>query len=211
MRYQSIIFDLDGTLLDTLDDLGAAVNFALGLRGLPLHTRDEYSTMVGGGVRKLVERALPAGSEVGLADECLRDFMSHYTSHIDVFTHPYPGIHDMLRALQDRGIRLSIASNKFQGGADYLAGKLFPDIRFTAVLGEREGAPLKPDPGIVGEVLRLSGVPREKTAFVGDSPTDMATARNGQVDAIAVTWGYGTPVATMTASSVSELKTLLLG
>ena len=206
MRYRSVIFDLDGTLLDTLDDLGAAVNYALQKRGMPLHTREEYATMVGGGVRKLVERAIEAG---GVVDECLSDFMGYYTTHIDVFTHPYPGIVELLTELQDHGISLAIASNKFQEGADYLANKMFPGIRFTAVLGERPGAPLKPDPAIVGEVLRLSGIPREQTVFVGDSPTDMATARNGDVDPIAVTWGYGAPQAEMVAGSVADLRALL--
>ena len=192
MAYKLVLFDLDGTLLDTLDDLSEAVNYALGLRGLPKHTRDEYMKMVGHGIRNLVKQALPAEKQEdeALIDSALADFKAHYTAHIDVYTHPYPGMQRVVEMLHKAGVQMAVASNKFQEGAEYLIRKFFPGIPFVAVLGNRPGFPLKPDPEIVGEVLRRSGVRPGDAVLVGDSPTDMKTAANGGIDAIAVTWGY---------------------
>lgn len=219
-----ILFDLDGTLLDTLEDLSEAVNYALELRGLPLHTVDEYRSMVGHGVRNLVQQALEAslqetpgqaGGDVGgageagrharqdrasdaLVDSFLADFKSYYQAHIDVHTRPYPGIPELLTALQEAGVQLAVASNKFQEGTEYLVRRFFPDIHFVAVLGNQPGAPLKPSPEIVQKVLALASnstsyggeIAPADALLVGDSPTDMRTAFNGGIDALAVTWGY---------------------
>ena len=192
MNYKLVLFDLDGTLLDTLDDLSGAVNHALALRGLPGHTRDAYRSMVGHGIRNLVKQALPAERQAddALIDSALADFKAHYTAHIDLHTHPYPGMQALVAGLHAAGVQLAVASNKFQEGAEYLIGKFFPGIPFVAVLGNRPGFPLKPDPEIVGEVLRRAGVRPGDAVLVGDSPTDMKTAANGGIDAIAVTWGY---------------------
>ena len=216
MKYRLVLFDLDGTLLDTLDDLSEAVNHALALRGLSQHTRDEYMTMVGHGVRNLVKAALPAEKQEddSLIDSALADFKAYYTAHIDVHTHPYPGMVEVVRRLHEAGVQLAVASNKFQEGAEYLVGKMFPGIPFVAVLGNRPGFPLKPDPEIVGEVLRRTGVRPEDAVLVGDSPTDMKTAANGGIDAIAVTWGYR-PMrdypGVMVVESAEELPGLLRG
>ena len=192
MKYRLVLFDLDGTLLDTLEDLSAAVNHALGKRGLPGHSTAEYMKMVGHGIRNLVTQALPAEmqADAGLIDSALADFKAYYTAHIDVHTHPYPGMQEVVRRLHEAGVQLAVASNKFQEGAEYLVRKFFPGIPFAAVLGNRPGFPLKPDPEIVGEVLRTTGVRPEEAVLVGDSPTDMKTAANGGIDAIAVSWGY---------------------
>ena len=192
MRYDTILFDLDGTLLDTIDDLGAAVNHALSLRGLPQHTRDEYRMMVGGGIRNLNWRALPDNlkDDEALLDSCLADFLEYYTAHIDVHTRPYPGMPDLLCDLFWRGAKLAVTSNKFQAGTEHLIRKFFPDIDFIAILGNRPGAPLKPDPAIVREVLSLSGSPEDKAVLVGDSATDIRTAANGGIGSIAVGWGF---------------------
>ena len=223
-RYKALVFDLDGTLLDTIADLGEAVNYALEKRGFPPHTLAEYRGMVGNGVRKLVERALPVFSSDSspvissersesrnLLDACLADFMSYYESHIDVHTAPYAGMPELLQELSDAGVALAVASNKFQSGAEYLVRKLFPGIPFVAVLGNREGFPLKPDPAIVETVLEKAGVDRSAAALVGDSATDMKTAANAGVPGIAVAWGYqdvaGYPVV---ARTVAELRALLL-
>ena len=203
-----IIFDLDGTLLDTLDDLSASVNHALELRGLPLHTVEEYRHMVGHGVRNLVQQALeasgaetpdqvggdvmPGHDRASLVDEALADFKSYYQAHIDVHTRPYPGIPELLSALNKAGVKLAVASNKFQEGAEYLIRRFFPGIPFVAILGNRPGYPLKPDPEIVQEILRQADVAPEDALLVGDSPTDMRTASNGGIEALAVTWGYST-------------------
>lgn len=206
-----VIFDLDGTLLDTIADLGEAVNHALAKRGLPLHTRDEYVRKVGHGVRNLVTISLPEElqSDEALIDECLADFKAWYTAHIDVYTHPYPGMQQLLRDLHSKGVKLAVASNKFQSGTEYLVDKFFGDVPFAAILGNREGFPLKPDPAIVEECLRCAGVQRSEAILVGDSLTDMKTAENGGIPGIAVSWGYrdlhGTPGVKI-AKSVEDLR-----
>jgi|GEM_PF-206026 len=197
-----ILFDLDGTLLDTLEDLGAAVNHALALRGLPLHGAGEYRRMVGHGVRNLVAQALAASLEAAgraepaaapdeaLIDAALADFKEYYSAHIDERTRPYPGIPELLAELHARGVRMAVASNKFQAGTERLIRRFFPGIPFVAILGDRPGSPLKPSPEIVREVLERADLAPQDALLVGDSPTDMRTAANGGIDAIAVTWGY---------------------
>ena len=217
-----ILFDLDGTLLDTLEDLSEAVNHALSLRGLPLHSVDEYRRMVGHGVRNLVQQALEASNapvSEALVDATLADFKAYYQAHIDVHTRPYPGIPELLGALHAAGIQLAVASNKFQEGTEYLIQRFFPDIPFVAILGNRPGAPLKPSPEIVQEVLSHSGVAPEDALMVGDSPTDMRTAANGGIDALAVGWGYRSadelsaafPDGLAIVGSVPALRIQLLG
>ena len=215
--YKLVLFDLDGTLLDTLDDLSEAVNHSLRLRELPGHSRDEYRKMVGHGVRNLVKQALPADLQAddAVIDAALTDFKAYYTAHIDVHTHPYPGMPEVVRRLHEAGVLLAVASNKFQEGTDYLVEKLFPGIPFVAVLGNRPGYPLKPDPEIVGEVLRRTGVRPGDAVLVGDSPTDMKTAANGGIAAIAVSWGYRPmkdyPGLTVVDSAEELMNQLLTG
>lgn len=216
MKYKVILFDLDGTLLDTLEDLAEAVNAALRKRGLPLHSTDEYRKMVGHGVRNLVTVALPEAlrADEAFIDSCLADFKAYYTEHIDVHTHPYPGIPELLSRLHESGSRIAVASNKFQEGTERLIAEFFPGIPFVAILGNRPGYPLKPDPEIVGEVLRKADASPAGAILVGDSSTDMLTARNGGIHSIAVTWGYRPMTATPeypAVSSVEELAALLLG
>ena len=191
-----ILWDLDGTLIDTLEDLGAAVNHALELRGLPLHSMHEYRKMVGHGVRNLVTQALPSALQANDAfiDAALKDFKTFYQSHIDVHTRPYEGMGELLAELQAKGVKMAVASNKFQEGTEHLIKEFFPDIQFVAILGNRPGYPLKPEPEIVQEVLEKAGIGPEDAIMVGDSPTDMRTAANGGIDALAVGWGYRTAV-----------------
>lgn len=217
MPKRLVIFDLDGTLIDSLEDLGAAVNHALSLRGLPLHTRGEYRRMVGHGVRNLVEKALEASVGTGPfpseeVDAALADFKEYYSAHIDVHTRPYPGIPELLADLQAAGVRLAVASNKFQEGTERLIRSLFPDIQFVAILGNRPGYPLKPAPEIVQEVLRKADIGASDAVMVGDSPTDMRTAANGGIEGLAVTWGYRTAdelAGHRLVHSVPELRGLL--
>lgn len=207
-----VLWDLDGTLIDTLEDLAAAVNYALTLRGLPLHTIDEYRRMVGHGVRNLVQQALPAGMDEAFVDECLKDFKEYYSAHIDVKTRPYPGIVELITDLDKRGVRMAIVSNKFQEGTEYLIKEFFPEIDFVAIMGNREGFPLKPSPEIVEHVLKESGIPKADAILVGDSPTDMKTAANGSIDSIAVSWGYRTKeelTGNRIVNSVEELREML--
>ena len=192
MKYKLVIFDLDGTLLNTIADLSEAVNYALKLRDLPLHSLEEITKMVGHGVRNLITQALPAElrDDTTMVDAVLTDFTDYYFAHIDVYTQPYPGIPELVTTLHSHGVLLAIASNKFQTGTEYLIKEFFPGIPFVAILGNRPGFPLKPDPEIVGEVLRKAGVKKEEAVMVGDSPTDMRTAANGGIKGIAVGWGY---------------------
>lgn len=189
---KTVIFDLDGTLLDTIEDLSAAVNHALGKRGLPLHGVSEYRSMVGHGIRNLVTVSLPEAlqQDEEMIDACLKDFKEYYSAHIDVKTRPYPGIPELLTSLKREGVSMAVASNKFQEGTEYLIKEFFPDISFAAILGNRPGYPLKPDPEIVGDVLRKTGSAKKDTVMVGDSMTDMKTAMNGGIRGIAVSWGY---------------------
>lgn len=214
MKHKLVLFDLDGTLLDTLGDLAEAVNVAMESKGYPLHTLEEYRGMVGHGVRNLVTQAMPADlqQDETLIDSCLEIFTKHYKAHIADRTRPYPGMPELVKHLDEEGVKLAVASNKFQSGTETLVEKFFPGIPFVAVLGNRPGYPLKPDPAIVGEVLRVSGTGKEDAVMVGDSATDMKTAQNGGIKGIAVSWGYrslaGTPGLTV-VSSVEELEGLL--
>ena len=212
---QAVIFDLDGTLLNTIEDLGEAVNHALSLHGFPLHSLEEYRGMVGHGVRNLVTQALPKEfqADEGLIDTCLAQFKEYYTAHIDVYTRPYPGMVEVVQQLHARGVKLAIASNKFQSGTETLIAEFFPGIPFVAVLGNRPGYPLKPDPEIVGEVLRQASASPSQTVMVGDSLTDMKTASNGGIRGIAVSWGYRVlepSPAYALVHSPSELLSLIL-
>jgi phosphoglycolate phosphatase len=203
MSSKLVIFDLDGTLLDTLDDLSAAVNYAMQQQGFLQHTREEYRMMVGHGARNLMMQALPIEHrDETTIDSALADFKAFYHAHIDVFTKPFPGIPELLKHLHQKGVKLAVASNKFQEGTEHLIKEFFPDIPFVAILGNRPGYPLKPAPEVVREVLRKAGLQKEKTSLsperevgveaimVGDSDTDMETAANGGIRGIAVNWGY---------------------
>lgn len=215
MKPRLVIFDLDGTLLDTLDDLGAAVNHAMQQRGFPQHTWEEYRMMVGHGARNLMTQAVPTDhrNNEALIDSVLADFRNYYNTHIDVYTKPFPGIPELLAELHRNGIKLAVASNKFQEGTEHLIKEFFPDIPFVAILGNRPGYPLKPDPEVVGEVLRKTGLTQADAAMVGDSDTDMETAANSGIQGIAVSWGYrnmkDVPGLTVVESTDDLLKTLL--
>jgi phosphoglycolate phosphatase len=145
-------------------------------------------------------------------DAALGDFKEYYSAHIDVHTRPYPGMQELLTELQARGVKMAVASNKFQEGTEHLIREFFPDIQFVSILGNRPGYPLKPDPEIVREVLAQAAVEKEEAIMVGDSPTDMRTAANGGIDAVAVSWGYRTEeelAGNQIAHSIEELRRLL--
>lgn len=216
MKYKLVIFDLDGTLIDTIADLGAAANEALRAHGLPLHTPDEYRGMVGNGVRKLVMRAMPAElREDGRELDALLDiFLDYYLKHIDDRSQPYPGIPGLLADLHAQGIRLAVASNKFQAGTERLITRMFPQIPFDAVCGGLPDRALKPDPAIVRDIWARTGLGAEDTVMVGDSGTDIATAAAAGIPSVAVTWGFrpreALTDATLLAESVEQLRSILL-
>lgn len=187
-----VIFDLDGTLIDTLDDLTAAVNYSMHDAGYPTHTRSTVCSYVGTGIRNLVIKALPfEDPSPALVDERLASFVDYYTAHIDVCTRPYEGVHEALRELVNHGCTLAVASNKFQAGAEKLVAEFFPDIEFACVIGNREDLPLKPSPEVVRYCMEAAGVSDlYDVVLVGDSATDMKTARNAGIDSIGVSWGF---------------------
>ena len=187
-----VIFDLDGTLLNTIADLGNAANHTLAELELPQHTLDEYRLMVGNGMRKLIMRALPddKAADDAFVDSTLARFLEYYAEHIDVYTMPYPGIPELISALSTGGYKLAIASNKIQAGAERLIAKFFPDIPFVAVMGNSPKYPLKPDAAVVEYIMDKAGTDRAHTIMVGDSGTDIQTARNAGIPIIAVSWGF---------------------
>ena len=191
MQTKLVIFDLDGTLLDTIGDLACACNEMLARRNLPQHTYADYCLFVGNGILRLVERALP---EELRTPDCVAaaraDFVAYYTEHIDLHTQPYAGIPELLAELQRRGVRMAVASNKFQRGTEKLIARFFPEAPFDPVLGQRPDVPMKPDPTVVGEILAATGVAREEVLYVGDSGIDMRTAAAAGVRSVGVTWGF---------------------
>ena len=184
----TVVFDLDGTLIDTIGDLAAAVEHALSKKGFPGHDVGEYRKMVGHGIRNLVTRALPEGASEETVDSALKDFLEYYTTHIDVLSRPYPGIHELLRSLDAAGVKLAVASNKFQEGTETLMGRFFPDIHFVKILGNAPGLPLKPDPEVIRLAMEAAGT--REAVMVGDSATDIRTGHNAGIRSIAVTWGF---------------------
>lgn len=186
-----IIFDLDGTLLDTLQDLGDSCNAILQRYGYPTHPLSAYKKFVGNGVRKLIERALPedARSE-NIITTLLTAFKAYYEQKPVSHTKAYTGIIPLLEELKSSGYLISVASNKYHEAVIPLIEQYFPTIAFDLVLGHRTGHPAKPDPDIVLETLRTLGITKENCYYVGDSSVDMDTANNAAVTAIGVTWGF---------------------
>lgn len=191
MKRELVIFDLDGTLLNTIGDLAEAANRMRALRALPALDYATYCTYVGNGIMRLVERALPETMRTPEAVAAARaDFLAYYIDHIDRYTTPYAGVRELLAELQQRGVRLAVASNKFQAGTEKLIRTCFPEIRFEVVFGQRPDVPLKPDPAVVNEILERTGVTADRVLYVGDSGVDMVTAHAAGVRAIGVSWGF---------------------
>lgn len=191
MKTKLVIFDLDGTLLNTIGDLAVACNSVLALRGLPQHSYETYCGFVGNGVMRLVERALPEPLRTEHTIASVRaDFVNYYTEHIDTYTTPYDGVAELLDELVRRGVILAVASNKYQAGTEKLVRRFFADIPFVEVFGQREGVPLKPDPAVVDEILARTGVTRDAVLYIGDSGIDIETASAAGVRSVGVTWGF---------------------
>ena len=186
-----VIFDLDGTLIDTITDLAASTNYALVKNGFQPHETETYRFFVGNGVNKLFERALPEGEKT---DENIlrirKDFLPYYDKYNTDLSRPYPGIPELLEKIQSNRILIAVASNKYQAATEKLILHYFPRIDFAVVLGQREGVPAKPDPTIVNEILSVTGIAKKDTIYVGDSGVDMQTAYNSDVESIGVTWGF---------------------
>ena len=186
-----VIFDLDGTLLDTIADLAESTNHALKQLGYPTHDVETIRTFVGNGINKLLERALPLQEQTEENVRLMRShFVPYYDAHNADLSSPYPSIVHLLEDLQEKGIMIAVASNKYQEATVKLVKHYFPTINFIEILGQREGINVKPDPSIVFDILQKANVNKEEVLYVGDSGVDMQTAINAGVDAVGVTWGF---------------------
>ena len=213
------IFDLDGTLLNTVEDLGNATNYALTQCGFPIHPTDAYYQMVGRGIYNLFRAAIP--SEYATEDNVQRMasyFIPYYDTHKCDCTRPYDGIPEMLKTITDRGVRLAVASNKYQDGAEKLVSHFFFVFDFVKILGQRDGQPIKPDPAIVDQILAdVPKVAKEQVVYVGDSNVDMQTGANAGVRTVGVSWGFRTreELAAYSPSAIvdtpEELSRVILG
>ena len=189
--YKTYIFDLDGTLLDTLTDLAASCNYALRTHGMPEHSIDDVRRFVGNGVRKLMERAVPDGEVNPDFEATFATFREHYMQHSLDTTKPYPGIEDTLTELKARGCRLAVVSNKMMAATVELCKHFFPDTIEVAIgENEAEGIRKKPAPDTVFAALKRLGVSGDNAVYVGDSDVDLATARNSNLPCISVLWGF---------------------
>ena len=191
-KYDTAIFDLDGTILYTLEDLKNSLNYALSSHGCPERTLDEVRRFVGNGVRKLVERGAPAGMDSTELDVLYEAFHDHYRVHDLDTTRPYPGVPELLARLKEVGLRLAVVSNKVDYGVKALCGRFFPGI-FDAAVGETPEVAKKPAPDMVDKVLAELGTVRDRAVYIGDSEVDIATARNAGLDEVIVSWGFRDP------------------
>lgn len=188
-KIDTIIFDLDGTLLDTLTDLTNSVNYAMELFHLPAHSEDSVRRMVGNGVTVLMERAIPGGREFPEFERCLKEFQEHYARHKKDFTKPFPGVMGFLASAAKKGYKLAVVSNKFDLAVKGLCEDFFSPYITTAI-GESPQVARKPAPDTVFEAMKELQSPPERCVYVGDSDVDLATAKNAGIPCISVSWGF---------------------
>ena len=189
MRYKTVLFDLDGTLLNTLGDLHSAVNFALRGHGFPERTLPEIRSFVGHGIRNLIERSVPAGTPQDAIASCLCAFQAEYNRHMNVLTCPYDGVIDLLRRLREQGVRTAVVSNKYDSAAKALVEAHFAGL-IDMCLGALENVPSKTAPDTTNMILDAFGLAPAEAAYVGDSGVDCATAANAKLPFFGVSWGF---------------------
>lgn len=189
MKYELVIFDLDGTLLNTLYDLADAANAALSAFGFAPRTTEEVRTFIGNGVANLIKRAVPEGTSGETVAAVLERFKAIYTENVNVHTAPYPGIVELLRTLKDKGVRCAVNSNKVDNAVQLLCDAHFKGL-LSLVLGERADMPRKPAPDGARFIMKSLNIPPEKTLYVGDGDADLLTARSANIDCAWVSWGY---------------------
>ena len=215
LHCKAVIFDMDGTILDTLDDLASSVNYALEANGLPKRTRDEVRRFVGNGAVKLIRRAVPEGTTDALFDKVFASYTAHYAVHCADATKPYDGIPELLRSLRKAGIKTAVVSNKPDEAVGILAKRYFPDL-FDAAVGTREGIKTKPAPDSVFEIIKKIGAEKKDCVYVGDSEVDIETAQNAGIPCLSVSWGFkGSEVlaehgAKKIVASAAELSAAIL-
>lgn len=192
-KYALAIFDMDGTILNTIDDLADSLNVILERYSMPLHTVDQVRFMVGNGIPKLIERAIPNGRNNPKLDEILKEYIAYYEEHSAIKTRPYDGIVEAVKALRKSGVKIAVNTNKVEAAALDLVAKYFPDC-FDIVSGSRPGLPPKPAPDGVYEILKRAGIDGksegQKAVFIGDSDVDLQTGINAGLDVIGVDWGF---------------------
>ena len=202
-RPKLALFDLDGTVLDTLQDLADSMNAVLRVYGMPVHTIEEIRWFVGNGIPKLVTRAVPEGTDEATRDQVLAAFHTYYKAHCADRTAPYAGVNEMLAALRAAGVQTALVSNKADFAVQALREQFFPDV-FDAAMGDHEGMRRKPAPDMVDAVLAQLGVSREEAVYIGDSDVDIETAKNAGMPCISVTWGFR-PADFLTAHGAATL------
>ena len=186
-----IVFDLDGTLINSLEDLADSANHVLVQHGFPTHPVDAYRYFVGDGVRKLIERILPEEERNDTQIElCRQEFVAYYRIHMEDKTKVYPGMTELLKALKDKGLKIAVATNKVHVAVAPLMAKYFPNIHFDSMIGQREGVPVKPHPQIMFDILKETGCQPSEALHVGDTATDMQLAHRAGIESVGVLWGY---------------------
>ncbi|MBR3768432.1 MAG: HAD-IIIA family hydrolase [Clostridia bacterium] len=215
MKYSLVIFDLDGTVLDTLEDLYDAVNFALMKNNLPQRKIEEIRSFVGNGIRLLIERSVCENTDDGTVNAVFSDFKSYYAEHSCDKTKPYDGVTELLWRLKAKGVQIAVVSNKADFAVQALVQKFFPDC-FNIAVGEREGILKKPAPDSVFEVLKRLDIDAHSCVYVGDSEVDIQTSENAGINCISVDWGFRDREelllagAEIIASDINELYSYLL-
>ena len=189
MSLKAVIFDLDGTILDTLTDLSISLNYALDAHSFPEHTIDEVRQMVGNGAKNLIKRAVPEGTGEEEREAVLKTFNEHYSVHCVDNTKPYEGIEEVMESCRSYGLSIDVVSNKPDYGVQTLCADHFPGL-IDITVGQKEGVRIKPAPDSVNEVLRLLNITKEEAVYVGDSEVDVQTARNAGMKCIGVEWGF---------------------
>ena len=189
MRYNTVIFDLDGTLIDTLEDLKNSVNYALGRYSFPERSYDEIKSFVGNGVARLVNLSAPPEADDEVKSDLLRIFKSHYMEHSAVFTAPYPGIPELLSELKSAGVKTAVVTNKMQPAAVNIIKGFFGDT-IDVIIGQVDGLAQKPEPDGVWKAIDLLGSERKDCVYVGDSDVDCLTAKNSLLPIIGCVWGF---------------------
>jgi phosphoglycolate phosphatase len=204
MPWRAVLFDLDGTLLDTVEDLAGAVNRTIASQGFPTHPADAFRFFAGDGPRNMVARALPDGTPDEVIERCVAEYRQDYAQHWDVATRPYPGIPALLEGLGAIGFKAAVLTNKYQEFAELMVTRYFPDTVMHPVIGYRKGFALKPDPA--GAVLAASamGTAPEEILYLGDSGVDMMTALGAGMYPVGVLWGFR-PAAELEAAGARLL------
>lgn len=189
MKYEAVIFDLDGTLIDTLEDLKDSINFALKQHGMPERSLEEVRSFVGNGVKKLVFRSVPENTSDELRESCLKAFKAHYITNSMNKTRPYNGICELIKKLKEKGVKLAVVTNKTQDAADGIMNEFFKDD-FEIIIGQIDGVAQKPQPDGVWYAIEKLGASKQNSVYIGDSEVDCLTAKNSGIPIIGVTWGF---------------------